>query len=114
MCGSVSRILSPCLYLHVTTVLRIRPSNPDDAAVPPRYRQVVLQPASSTEVRLSVDAATLAGQASASGTNNGKKPASFAFDHVLPESSSQVDLFGVTAVDVIDEFMKGHNVAFLA
>jgi kinesin family protein 4/21/27 len=33
---------------------------------------------------------------------------------VLGEESSQVDLYDVTGRDVVEEYMKGHNVTFLA
>jgi len=38
----------------------------------------------------------------------------FCFDHVLGEDSSQVDLYDVTGKEIVEEFMTGHNVTFLA
>jgi hypothetical protein len=100
--------------LHSRPVLRIRPSDPDDPNVPPRFRHSVLHPSSLQEVSIDVDPATLAGQAPGLASGGGKKHTTFTFDHVLPESSTQVDLYDVTASGVIDEYLKGHNVTFLA
>jgi kinesin family protein 4/21/27 len=94
-------------------VLRVRPSNPDDASVPPRFRQVLLHPTSPTDVRVDVDPAALAGQTPTAGGPSKRHP-TFAFDHVLGEEASQEDLFDCTARDVVDDFLKGHNVTFLA
>lgn len=56
----------------------------------------------------------LAGQVN--GTVNGasKRHPTFSFDQVLGEGSSQVDLYDVTGKEVLEDFMYGHNVTFLA
>lgn len=46
--------------------------------------------------------------------NGIKRHPVFSFDHVLGEESSQVDLYDATAKDVVEEYLKGHNVTFLA
>ena len=99
------------------SVLRVRPSNPDDTSVPPRYRSTLVHPTSSTEVRVDVDPATLIGAGagpSASAASGSKRHPTFNFDSVLGETSSQEDLYDATSKDVVDEFLKGHNVTFLA
>lgn len=107
-----------CCISHLAfidiTVLRIRPSDPDDASVPPRFRQVLLHPTSASDVRVDVDPATLAGTVGATSTSSVKKHPTFNFDHVLPENATQTELYDVATSGVIDDFMKGHNVTFLA
>ena len=63
-----------------------------------------------------MDPAALAGNVSGSLSLGaaGKRHPTFTFDQVLDESSSQVDLYDATAKDVVDDFLKGHNVTFLA
>jgi kinesin family protein 4/21/27 len=96
-------------------VLRIRPSDPDDASVPPRFRHVLVHPTSTSDVRVDVDPSALAGQAIGTGsTGSVKKHPTFNFDHVLPEDATQTALYDAAASGVIDDFMKGHNVTFLA
>ncbi|ODN82146.1 hypothetical protein, variant [Cryptococcus amylolentus CBS 6039] len=97
---------------NVKVVLRVRPSYPDDASIPARYRSVLVHPTSETEIRVDVDPATLAGHAGTVGSS--KKHPTFTFDNVLGEDSAQTDLYDVTAGENVDEFMKGHNVTFLA
>ncbi|ORX36741.1 hypothetical protein BD324DRAFT_651225 [Kockovaella imperatae] len=99
---------------NVRVVLRIRPSDPDDASVPPRFRQTLVHPTTSTDIRVDVDPATLAGHAVTSSAAGVKRHPTFTFDHVLGENANQVDLYDVTAKDVVGEFLKGHNVTFLA
>lgn len=93
-------------------VLRLRPSEPEDPNVPLRHRSVLVHPTSQTEVRVSVDPATLAG--SATTASSSKRHPTFVFDRVLGEPASQVDLYNATARDRIEEFLKGFNVTFLA
>ncbi|ODN94308.1 hypothetical protein L198_05164 [Cryptococcus wingfieldii CBS 7118] len=97
---------------NVKVVLRVRPSNPDDASIPARYRSVLVHPTSETEIRVDVDPATLAGHAGTVGSS--RKHPTFTFDNVLGEDSVQTDLYDATAGENVDEFMKGHNVTFLA
>nr|XP_019046236.1 hypothetical protein I302_04976 [Kwoniella bestiolae CBS 10118]OCF25166.1 hypothetical protein I302_04976 [Kwoniella bestiolae CBS 10118] len=100
---------------NVRVVLRIRPSDPNDSSIPPRFRNVLVHPTSPSEVRLDVDPATLAGQAvGTSNAGGNKKHPLFNFDHVLGEQATQTELYDVTARETVDEFMKGHNVTFLA
>ncbi|WVQ82145.1 hypothetical protein IAT38_004273 [Cryptococcus sp. DSM 104549] len=100
---------------NVKVVLRIRPSNPDDPSIPPRFRSVLVHPTSQSEIRVDVDPATLAGQGSMGpGAGSGKRHPTFTFDSVLGEDAQQLDLYGATARESVDEFMKGHNVTFLA
>ncbi|WVQ67744.1 uncharacterized protein L199_005949 [Kwoniella botswanensis] len=100
---------------NVKVVLRLRPSDPNDSPVPPRFRNVLVHPTSSSEVRLDVDPATLAGQAiGTSHAGGNRKHPLFNFDHVLGEQATQTELYDVTAKETVDEFMKGHNVTFLA
>ncbi|WWC61786.1 uncharacterized protein I303_104371 [Kwoniella dejecticola CBS 10117] len=99
---------------NVRVVLRIRPSDPNDPSVPPRFRTVLVHPTSPSEVRLDVDPATLAGQTVGSSHAAGKKHPLFNFDHVLGEQATQTELYDVTARETVDEFIKGHNVTFLA
>lgn len=108
---------SPVLaYYHSPDllVLRIRPSDPDDASVPPRFRNVLLHPTSASDVRVDVDPAMLAGSVGAISNGTTKKHPTFNFDHVLPEDATQTALYDVATTGVIDDFMKGHNVTFLA
>ncbi|KIY36221.1 kinesin family member 21A [Cryptococcus gattii E566] len=98
---------------NVKVVLRIRPSDPDDPSVPPRFRSVLVHPISKSDIRVDVDPAALAGQGTGLGSG-GKKYSSFSFDHVLGESAQQTDLYQCTAGESVEEFMKGHNVTFLA
>lgn len=100
--------------LILTAVLRIRPSEPEDPAIPTRHRTVLCHPTSQTEVRVSVDPATLAGSNSLGSSSNSKRHPSFTFDRVLGEQSAQVDLYNVTARERVEEFLKGFNVTFLA
>ncbi|KAK4689080.1 hypothetical protein P7C73_g1042, partial [Tremellales sp. Uapishka_1] len=95
---------------HVRVVVRIRPSDLNDPSVPARFLRVLLHPISPSEVRVDVDPAALAGL---SGITTKRHP-TFVYDHVLPESSSQRDLYDVTARDGVDRFMKGYNVTVLA
>ena len=95
-------------------VLRVRPNDPDDTAIPPRYRNVLVHPTGAKEVRVDVDPATLVGAGASSGPSNTKRHPTFNFDSVLGESSSQVDLYDATSKDTVDEFIKGHNVTFFA
>ena len=95
-------------------VLRIRPSDPDDASVPPRFRQVLVHPTSISDIRVDVDPATLAGHGASGSTSGSKRHPTFTYDHVLGEEASQVDLYDATAREVVDEFLRGHNVTFLA
>lgn len=97
--------------LLISVVVRIRPSLADDT-VPPRLRNVLIHPISSSDVRIDVDPAALAGN---SGLTTGvKRHPTFSFDHVLGAEANQVDLYDVTAKEVVEEYMKGHNVTFLA
>lgn len=73
---------------------------------------MLVHPTSWTEVRVSVDPATLAGSASVASTS--KRHPTFTFDRVLGEQSSQIDLYNVTARERIEEFLRGFNVTFLA
>lgn len=93
-------------------MLRIRPSEPEDPNIPSRHRSVLVHPTSSTEVRVSVDPATLAGSASIASSS--KRHPTFTFDRVLGEQAEQIDLYNVTARDRIEEFLRGFNVTFLA
>lgn len=95
-------------------VLRIRPSDSNDSNVPPRFRQVLVHPTAATEVKVDVDPATLIGAGASSTAGSSKRHPTFNFDSVLGESSTQVDLYDATARETVDEFMKGHNVTFLA
>lgn len=99
--------------MHCISVLRIRPSDPDDPSVPPHLRSVLVHPISKSDIRVDVDPAALAGHGTGIGSG-GKKCSSFSFDHVLGESAQQTDLYQCTAGENVDEFMKGHNVTFLA
>ncbi|WWC89409.1 uncharacterized protein L201_004333 [Kwoniella dendrophila CBS 6074] len=100
---------------NVRVVLRLRPSDPNDSSIPPRFRNVLVHPTSSSDVRLDVDPATLAGQAvGTSHTNGNRRHPLFTFDHVLGEQATQTELYDVTARETVDEFMRGHNVTFLA
>lgn len=92
-------------------VVRIRPSLADDS-VPLRLRNVLIHPTSASDLRIDVDPSQLTGNAGL--TTGAKRHPSFQFDHVLGEDSSQVDLYDVTGRDVVEEYMKGHNVTFLA
>jgi hypothetical protein len=75
----------------------------------------LVHPTSTWDVRLDVDPAALAGQAVGTGSIGAvKKHPTFNFDHVLPEDSTQMELYDAAASGVIDDFMKGHNVTFLA
>lgn len=105
--------ISPVSWTDIA-VLRIRPSDPDDASVPPRFRHVLLHPTSTSDVRIDVDPAMLAGSVGATSTGSVKKHPTFNFDHVLPEDATQTTLYDVATTGVIDDFMKGHNVTFLA
>lgn len=96
------------------TVLRVRPNDPDDNSVPPRYRNTLVHPTSAGEVRVDVDPATLIGAGASSVASGSKRHPTFNFDTVLGESSTQADLYDATAKDVVEEFLKGHNVTFLA
>ncbi|KAK8864351.1 hypothetical protein IAR55_001598 [Kwoniella newhampshirensis] len=100
---------------NVRVVLRIRPSYPEDLTVPPRFRSVLVHPTSQMEVRLDVDPGALAGHSAGTmgGAGNRRHP-TFTFDHVLGEDATQEELYGVTARETVDEFLKGHNVTFLA
>jgi len=71
-------------------------------------------PINHTEVRVSVDPATLAGTNSLGAGSNSKRHPTFTFDRVLGESASQVDLYNVTGRERVEEFLKGFNVTFLA
>lgn len=96
-------------------MLRIRPADPDDSAAPPRFRNTLVHPTSSSDIRVDVDPSALAGQALGSGSANGiKKHPTFSFDHVLSEASNQTDVYAATGAGVIEDFVKGHNVTFLA
>ncbi|WWD17351.1 hypothetical protein CI109_101792 [Kwoniella shandongensis] len=99
---------------NVRVVLRIRPSYPEDPNVPPRFRSVLVHPTSQAEVRLDVDPATLAGHGTGSMGSGSKRHPTFTFDHVLGEEAGQTELYDVTARETVDEFVKGHNVTFLA
>lgn len=92
-------------------VVRIRPSLTDEA-VPVRHRTVLVHPITPSELRIDVDPATLIGNAPSVGSI--KRHPTFTFDHVLGEESQQTDLYDVTSRDVIEEYLKGHNVTFLA
>lgn len=94
-------------------VLRVRPADPDDASVPPRFRSTLVHSTGPENVRIDVDPATLAGHSSGVASGSKRHP-TFTFDSVLGETSTQLDLYDATAKDKIDEFMKGHNVTFLA
>jgi kinesin family protein 4/21/27 len=61
-----------------------------------------------------VDPAALAGQIGSATANGIKKHPTFSFDHVLSEASKQTDVYAATGAEVIDDFIKGHNVTFLA
>ncbi|KAL1411298.1 hypothetical protein Q8F55_002249 [Vanrija albida] len=98
---------------QVRVVLRIRPSDPTDNGIPPRHRAVLVHPSSQTDVRVSVDPSTLAGNTPA-GASTSKRHPTFAFDRVLPERATQVDVYNATARDRIEEFLRGFNVTFLA
>ena len=95
-------------------MLRIRPSDPDDASVPPRFRKVLVHPTSTSDVRVDVDPATLAGHGASASASSSKRHPTFAYDQILGEEASQVDLYDATARETVDEFLKGHNVTFLA
>lgn len=95
------------------SVLRIRPSDPDDPSIAPRFRSVLVHPISKSDIRVDVDPAALAGHGTGIGSG-GKKYSLFSFDHVLGESAQQTDLYQCTAGESVEEFMKGHNVTFLA
>jgi kinesin family protein 4/21/27 len=47
-------------------------------------------------------------------SNAAKRHPSFTFDQVLDQDASQADLYDATARDVVDEYLKGHNITFLA
>jgi kinesin family protein 4/21/27 len=47
-------------------------------------------------------------------SNAAKRHPTFTFDQVLDQESSQADLYDATARDVVDEYLKGHNITFLA
>ncbi|WVR07124.1 hypothetical protein IAU60_004165 [Kwoniella sp. DSM 27419] len=98
---------------NVRVVLRIKPSEPSDPSVPPRFRSVLVHPISPADVRLDIDPAALAG-AAPSATTGSKRHPTFSFEHVLGEQASQEELYDVTAGQTVDEFIKGHNVTFLA
>ncbi|WRT66280.1 uncharacterized protein IL334_003233 [Kwoniella shivajii] len=100
---------------NVRVVLRIRPSDPNDPSVPPRFRTVLVHPTSPSEVRLDVDPSALAGQAVGTSHAGGiKRHPTFTFDHVLGEQATQTELYDATSKESVDEFIKGHNVTFLA
>ena len=104
----ISHLTLPC------SVLRIRPPGQDDGSVPPRFRNTLVHPTSSKEVRADVDPAILAGNGGGMTTMGGTHNACFSFDHVLGETSSQIDLYDVTGKEVLEDFIHGHNVTFLA
>lgn len=83
-------------------------------SAPPRFRQVLVHPTTPTDVRVDVDPATLIGAGASSLVGGSKRHPTFSFDSVLGESSTQVDLYDATSKETVDEFMKGHNVTFLA
>ena len=95
-------------------MLRIRPSDREDTSVPPRFRNTLVHPTSSSDIRVDVDPATRAGQGASSAASGTRRHPTFAFDHVLGEESSQVDLYDVTGKEALEEFVKGHNVTFFA
>ena len=97
-----------------SSVLRVRPNNPDDNSAPPRYRNTLVHPISAGEVRVDVDPATLIGAGVSSAASGSKRHPTFSFDSVLGESSTQAYLYDATARNVVDEFLKGHNVTFFA
>ncbi|OCF36777.1 hypothetical protein I316_01373 [Kwoniella heveanensis BCC8398] len=101
------------LKVWLPAVLRIRPSDPNDTSVPPRFRNVLVHPNSTSEVRLDVDPSALAGAAPTANVGSKRHP-TFTFDHVLGEQATQTELYDATARETVDEFMKGHNVTFLA
>lgn len=80
--------------------------------MPLRHRSVLVHPTTQTEVRVSVDPATLAGTTSLASSS--KRHPTFTFDRVLPEQASQMDLYNSTARERIEEFLRGFNVTFLA
>ncbi|WVQ99346.1 hypothetical protein IAU59_006479 [Kwoniella sp. CBS 9459] len=98
---------------NVRVVLRIRPSDPNDLSVPPRFRNVLVHPNSMSEVRLDIDPSALAGAAPTANAGTKRHP-TFTFDHVLGEQATQTELYDATARETVDEFIKGHNVTFLA
>ncbi|WVF71534.1 hypothetical protein IAT40_006342 [Kwoniella sp. CBS 6097] len=98
---------------NVRVVLRVRPSDPNDSSIPPRFRNVLVHPNSTSEIRLDVDPSALAGAAPIANVGSKRHP-SFTFDHVLGEQATQTELYDATARESVDEFMKGHNVTFLA
>lgn len=74
-----------------------------------------MHPTSTTDVRVDVDPSALAGHNIIPATANGtKKHPTFSFDHVLAEESSQADVFAATGSEVLEDFVRGHNVTFLA
>nr|ODN97633.1 hypothetical protein L204_03052 [Cryptococcus depauperatus CBS 7855] len=99
---------------NVKVVLRIRPSDPNDSSIPPRFRSVLVHPTSRAEIRVDVDPATLAGYGAGATNPSSKRHPTFVFDNVLGEDAQQTDLYEATARDSVEEFMKGHNVTFLA
>lgn len=96
--------------------MRIRPSSHNDASIPPRFLRTVLKPASDAEVKLDVDPALLAGHGigGAAGPSGSKKAPSFSYDRVLPEDSTQLQVYEATALSAVDKFIKGFNVTILA
>ena len=82
--------------------------------MPPRFRKTLVHPTSRSDVRVDVDPATLAGHSGGMVASSSKRHPVFGFDHVLGEDSSQVDLYDVTGKHVLEDFMRGHNVTFLA
>jgi hypothetical protein len=48
------------------------------------------------------------------GPSGPKKAPSFSFDRVLPEDSTQLEVYEATALSAVDKFMKGFNVTVLA
>lgn len=106
----MSELVSLSCVLELIAVVRVRPSLADET-VPLRLRNVLIHPISSSDLRIDVDPAQLGGNA---GLIGAKRHPVFSFDHVLGEESSQVDLYDVTARDVVEEFLTGHNVTFLA
>jgi hypothetical protein len=76
----------------------------------------LLHPTSTSEVKVDIDPATLAGLGAggAGMAGPGKRHPTFTYDQVLAESSTQRDLYDATAKDGVERFMKGFNVTILA
>ncbi|KZV79915.1 kinesin-domain-containing protein [Exidia glandulosa HHB12029] len=110
--------MAPAATTSVQVALRIRPTTSQDAiSIPARFQRTVIHATSSNSV--SADATTSA-PAGASGAQAQQPPAtagnkqSFNFDTVLPQTTTQHELYMSTAHPLIERFVQGFNCTILA